>query len=97
VFIIARSGDPTIAIRTHHPGDEQDLADILNAVAGSLPGFKPSAAAEIARRYSAAPSDPGSRFFAVDNGHVVGYATFGSSGRISARWCLPGAEAGEVT
>ena len=82
-----------MAIRTYQSGDEQAQAEIYNIVAGSLPGFKPSTAAEIARRYAGADPDPGSRYFAVENGKVVGYAVFGPNGRISAPWCLPGAEA----
>ena len=60
---------------------------------GALPGFKPATAEEIARRYSAADPDPGSRYYAVEDGEVVGYAAFGPNGRVSAPWCLPGAEA----
>ncbi len=37
-------------------------------------------------------TDPESRYYAVENGEVVGYAVFGSNGRISYPWCLPGAE-----
>ncbi len=80
-------------IRTYQPGDEQAQAEIYNAVAGSLPGFKPSSAAEIARRHAGADLDPGTRYYAVDHGQVVGYAVFGANGRVSAPWCLPGAEA----
>ena len=40
-----------------------------------------------------ADPDPGSRYFAIENGQVVGYAAFGPNGRISYPWCLPGAEA----
>jgi hypothetical protein len=82
-----------MAIRMYLPGDEQAQAEIYNAVAGSLPGFKPSTAAEIARRYQGADPDPESRYFAVENGQVVGYAVFAPNGRISSPWCLPGAEA----
>ena len=82
-----------MTIRAYLPGDEQAQAEIYNAAAGSLPGFKPSSAAEIARRYQGALPDPGSRYYAVENGKVVGYANFGSNGRISYPWCLPGAEA----
>ena len=82
-----------MAIRTYQSGDEQAQAEIYNVVAGSLPGFKPSTAVEIARRYSGADPDSESRYFAVENGQVVGYAAFGSNGRISFPWCLPGAEA----
>src|SRR5271168_2503058 len=80
-------------IRSYQTGDEHVQAVIYNAVAGSLPGFKPSTAEEIARRYPPADLDAGSRYYAVENGEVVGYALFGSNGRISYPWCLPGAEA----
>jgi hypothetical protein len=82
-----------MTIRTYQPGDEQAQADIYNAVAGSLPGFKPANAAEITRRYQGAGPDSGSRYYAVDNSQVVGYVVFSANGRISAPWCLPGAEA----
>jgi hypothetical protein len=61
--------------------------------AGSLPGFKPATAEEIARRYQAADPDPESRYYAVEGGEVVGYAAFGSNGRISYPWSLPEADA----
>ena len=81
-----------MAIRTYQPGDEHIQARIYNTAAGSLPGFKPATAEEIGRRYRAADPDPESRYYAVENGEVVGYAVFGSNGRISYPWCLPGAE-----
>jgi hypothetical protein len=80
-------------IRSYQTGDEHAQSEIYNAVASALPGFKPSTAAEIARRYSGADPDPGSRYFAVVNGEVVGYAVFSPNGRISSPWCLLGAEA----
>jgi hypothetical protein len=79
-------------IRSYQTGDEHAQSELYNAVAGSLPGFKPSSAAEIAWRYQGADSDPGSRYFAVENDEVVGYAVGGPNGRISAPWCLPGSE-----
>ena len=78
-------------IRSYQPGDEDAQAAIYNVAAGSLPGFKPSKAEEIARRYQAPDSDPNTRFYATENGEVVGYAVFGSNGRVSCPWCLPGA------
>jgi hypothetical protein len=81
-----------MAIRTYQPGDEPAQARIYNTVAGSLPGFKPATAEEIGRRYRGGDPDPESRYFAVENDEVVGYAVFGSNGRISYPWCLPGAE-----
>jgi GNAT superfamily N-acetyltransferase len=81
-----------MAIRTYQPGDEQAQARVYNVAAGSLPGFKPATAEEIGRRYRGGDPDPESRYFAVENGEVVGYAVFGPNGRISYPWCLPGAE-----
>ena len=69
-------------IRSYQTGDEHAQSEIYNAVAGSLPGFKPSTAAEIARRYQGDDPDPKSRYFAVENGEVVGYAVFGPNGRV---------------
>jgi hypothetical protein len=79
-------------IRRDQPGDELAQARIYNQAAGSLPGFKPATAEEIARRYRAVDRDPASRYYAVEDGEVVGYAVFGSNGRLSYPWCLPGAE-----
>jgi len=80
-------------IRSYQTGDEHAQARIYNAAAGSLPGFKPATADEIARRDQPADPDPGSRYFATANGDVVGYAVFGANGRVSYPWCLPGSEA----
>jgi hypothetical protein len=80
-------------IRSYQPGDEDAQARVYNVATASLPGFKPSKPEEIARRYQAADSDPNTRFYATENGEVVGYAVFGSNGRVSCPWCLPGAEA----
>jgi hypothetical protein len=79
-------------IRLYQPGDEHSQARIYNAAAGSLPGFKPATAEEINRRTRSADPDQGSRFYATQNGEVVGYAVFGSNGRLSYPWCLPGSE-----
>jgi hypothetical protein len=79
-------------IRTYQPGDELVQARIYNIAAGSLPGFKPAKPEEIARRLNAGDSDPQTMCYAVDNGDVVGYAVFGSNGRVSFPWSLPGAE-----
>jgi len=80
-------------IRSYQTGDEHAQARIYNAAAGSLPGFKPATAEEIMRRSQSADPDPGSRCYATENGEVVGYAVFGSNGRVSYPWCLPGSEA----
>jgi hypothetical protein len=81
-----------MSIRSYQTGDEHAQARIYNSVAGALPKFKPSTADEIARRYQPGDPDARSRYYAVENGEVVGYAVFGSNGRISYPWCLPGAE-----
>jgi len=80
-------------IRSYQTGDEHAQARIYNAAAGSLPGFKPATVDEINRRSQSADPDPGSKYYAIENGEVVGYAVVGSNGRVSYPWCLPGAEA----
>jgi hypothetical protein len=79
-------------IRSYQPGDEHAQAQIYNAVAGSLPAFKPSTADEITRRYRPGDPDSETRYYAVHNGEIVGYAAFSANGRISYPWCLLGAE-----
>src|SRR5690348_6161265 len=79
-------------IRNYQPGDERAQAEVYNAAAAALPGFKPARAEEIARRYRGSDPDPGSKLYAVADGRVVGYATFNPSGRISFPWCLPGSD-----
>jgi hypothetical protein len=83
--------DDAMPIRSYQPGDEAAQVRIYNQDAGSLPGFKPATPEEVARRYAADP-DSGTRYYAVENGGIVGYAVFGSNGRVSYPWCLPGAE-----
>ena len=78
-------------IRSYQTGDEESQARIYNAAASSLPGFKPTKPEEITRRYQSADSDPKTRYYATENGEVVGYALFSSNGRVSYPWCLPGA------
>jgi hypothetical protein len=80
-------------IRFYQPGDELAQARIYNAAAASLSAFKPAIPDEIARRFAAVDSDPLTRFYAVEDGEVVGYATFSANGRISWPWVLTGAEA----
>jgi hypothetical protein len=79
-------------IRTYQPGDEQAQARIYNAVAGSLPAFKPADPDEIVRRHQGGDPDPASRFYATVDDEIVGYAVFCANGRISYPWCLPGSE-----
>ena len=69
-------------IRSYQQGDELAQVRIYNQAAGSLPGFKPGTPEEVARRYAADP-DAGSRYYAVEDRGIVGYAVFGSNGRIS--------------
>jgi hypothetical protein len=82
----------SVPIRTYQPGDEHAQTRIYNTAAGSLRGFKPATAEEIGRRYRGGDPDPESRYYAIENGEVVGYAVFSPTGRISYPWCLPGAE-----
>ncbi len=79
-------------IRSFQTGDEEAQSRIYNIAAAALPGFKPSKPEEIARRYQAADSDSRMRFYATENGEVVGYAAFSAFGRVSFPWCLPAAE-----
>src|SRR5262249_7756494 len=72
-------------------GDELAQVRIYNQAAGSLPGFKPGTPEEVARRYAADP-DSGSRYYAVEDGGIVGYAVFGSNRRVRYPWCVPSAE-----
>ncbi|HEX3450128.1 MAG TPA: hypothetical protein VHS97_17875, partial [Isosphaeraceae bacterium] len=81
-----------MSIRSYQTGDEHAQARIYNTVAGPLPSFKPSTPEEIARRYQPADADSTTRYYAIENGAVVGYVAFGSNGRVSYPWCLPGAE-----
>ncbi|CAN5874659.1 hypothetical protein BH23PLA1_BH23PLA1_02830 [soil metagenome] len=80
-------------IRSYKPGDEQAQAEVYNRAAATLPGFKPTTAEEIGRRYRAIDPDPGAKLYAVEAGQIVGYALLNLNGRVSYPWCLPGAEA----
>jgi hypothetical protein len=84
--------DQIMPIRPYQPGDEEAQAEIYNRAAGALPGFKPTTAEEIARRYRTSDPDPTTKFYAVEDGRVVGYAVLNANARISYPWCLPGAE-----
>ena len=57
-----------------------------------MPGFKPASADEIARRFRNVNPDVTSKFYAIEDDEVVGYAVFNSDGRISYPWCLPEAQ-----
>ncbi len=79
-------------IRHYQPGDEEAQARVYNTAAGLLPRFKPATAEEITRRYKAPSFDPSSRFYAIEDSQIVGYAGFDRNGRISYPWCLTGRE-----
>src|SRR5262249_7437283 len=80
--------ESAMQIRNYQLGDEVTQARIYNDVAGKLPKFKPATAEEIARRYRTADADPASKFYAVVNGEIVGYAVFNPNGRVSYPWCV---------
>jgi hypothetical protein len=77
-------------IRTFETGDELAQVGIYNEVGADLPRFKPATVDEIRRRCNAPDFDPSARFYAVEAGRVVGYATFQANGRISYPWCRKG-------
>jgi hypothetical protein len=69
---------------------------IYNEAAAALPKFKPATLDEIRRRCRASDFDAATRFFALDNGRPVGYASFHANGRVSYPWCRSGCEAHAV-
>ncbi len=79
-----------LEIQTFQPGDETTQAAIYNAVAANLPGFKPALVADVQRRTSDPAFDPGTRFYAVSGGQIVGYCMIQASGRIGYPWSIPG-------
>lgn len=79
-------------IRTFQPGDEAAQVEVYNTAAAALPKFKPATVVEVQRRTRGADFDPGQRFYAVENGKVVGYCLVNANGRVSYPWCLPGHE-----
>ncbi|HJZ89646.1 MAG TPA: hypothetical protein VKE40_02165 [Gemmataceae bacterium] len=72
-------------IRNCLPGDTDHEAAVYNVAAAQLPGFRRLTIDDV-RRTS------GGRFFAEDNGRVVGFAAFEPHGRVHYPWCLPGHE-----
>jgi len=83
-----------VIIRTFQPGDEATQAALFNLSANALPGFKPATADEVKRRTRARVFDPTARFYAEENGQVVGYCVLEpDQGRVSYPWCRKGAEA----
>lgn len=81
-----------MTIRTYQPGDEAAQVSIYNEAAAELPRFKPATLDEVRRRWKGAPENDPRRFFAVENGVVVGYTVFHDNGRISYPWCRKGHE-----
>ena len=79
--------------RTFERGDDTALVAIYNEAAAELPKFKQSTLDEIRRRCRSADFDPALRFFAVEDGRALGYATFHRNGRVSFPWCRKGHEA----
>jgi hypothetical protein len=83
-----------VNIRTFQPDDEVTQAALYNAAAYTLPGFKPATADEVRRRTRARGFDPDSRFYAEENGEVVGYCVLEpGQGRVGFPWCKKGFEA----
>lgn len=81
-----------MTIRTYEKGDELAQVAIYNEAAGSLPKFKPATVDEVRRRCRANDFDPTTRFYALEGGQPVGYATFHANGRVSYPWCRKGYE-----
>ncbi|MGH9677578.1 MAG: GNAT family N-acetyltransferase [Candidatus Acidiferrum sp.] len=79
-------------IRTFAPGDEVAQVGIYNEAAAELPKFKAATLDEVRRRNRSPEFDAKTRFVAVENGRVVGYANFNPSGRVSFPWTRKGAE-----
>jgi hypothetical protein len=83
-----------VNIRTFQPGDEVSQAALFNVVAFSLPGFKPATADDVKKRTRVRGFDPTSRFYAEEDGQVVGYCTLEpEQERVSFPWCRKGHEA----
>lgn len=84
-------------IRHYQPGDEVIQASIYNSAAQDLPGFKPASAEDVRKRTRARGFDPTTRWFAVNQGQVVGYCLLEpQQGRISYPWSTGGREASEA-
>ncbi len=80
-------------IRPFQAGDEFEQLKIYNTAGATLPKFKPATIVDIQRRTTVRDFDPSTRYYAVENGNVVGYCSYQSNGRISYPWCLPKFEA----
>jgi hypothetical protein len=82
-----------VNIRNFRPGDEVTQAALFNVAANALPGFKASTGDEVKRRTRARSFDPSTRFYADENGQIVGYCVLEpDQGRISYPWCMRGFE-----
>ncbi len=80
-------------IRTFETGDERTQAGLYNAVAFALPGFKPALEDEVKRRVRGRGFDPSARFYAEEDGQIVGYCVLEpAQSRISYPWCKKGFE-----
>lgn len=80
-------------IRTFQSGDDRVQALLFNAVAFSLPGFKPATVDDVKKRTRARGFDPSCRFYAQENGEVVGYCVLEpEQSRVSYPWCRKGFE-----
>src|SRR6516225_894449 len=82
----------SMAIRTYAPGDEVAQVSIYNEATAELPKFKAATVEEVRRRQQAPDFDPQARFYALENGLVVGYSHFLSNGRVNYPWCRKGQE-----
>ena len=81
-----------MSIRPYQPGDETAQVGIYNEAAADQPKFKPATLDEVRRRCHAKDFEAGTRFYAVEGGRPVAYATFQSNGRVSFPWCRKGHE-----
>lgn len=81
-------------IRTFQPGDEVTQASLFNVTAFTLPGFKAATTDDVRKRTRGRGFDPAARFYAEDDGQVVGYCVLEpDQGRVSYPWCKKGYEA----
>jgi hypothetical protein len=81
-----------MTIRTFTAGDDAAQVSIYNEAAADLPKFKPVTLDELRRRLRGSDFDPTTRFFALEGGRPVGYASFHLNGRVSFPWCRKGRE-----
>jgi hypothetical protein len=81
-----------MTIRTYQAGDELAQVSIYNEATSDLPKFKTATLEEVRRRQQAPDFDATARFYAVENGTVVGYAQFLANGRVNFPWCRKGQE-----